>query len=46
MSEQKKTYTAPQLAEYGKVEKETKGVGGTDWEPYATKPADSEPSRA
>ncbi len=38
---QKKVYTAPTLTEYGKVEKETKGLGGTDWEVYGTQPTEN-----
>ncbi len=37
MTEQKKTYTPPTLTEYGKVEKETRGVVGQDWEVYGTR---------
>ena len=34
---QKKTYTPPTLTEYGKVEKETRGIAGTDWEVYGSR---------
>ncbi len=44
MTEQKKTYVPPQLTEYGKVEKETKGTGGSDWEVYGTRVADDGPA--
>ncbi len=35
--EQKKTYTPPTLTEYGKVETETRGLSGIDWEVYGTR---------
>ncbi len=35
--EQKKTYTPPTLTEYGKVETETRGISGADWEVYGTR---------
>ncbi len=35
--EQKKTYTPPTLTEYGKVETETRGLSGVDWEVYGTR---------
>jgi hypothetical protein len=42
--EQKKTYTPPTLAEYGKVENETRGIGGPVWEVYGTRQsADGDP---
>lgn len=44
MSEQKKTYVAPKLTEYGKVEKETKGNGGADWEVYGSQTSTDEPA--
>ncbi len=37
MDQSKKSYTAPTLTEYGKVETETRGLSGTDWEVYGTK---------
>jgi len=37
MDEQKKPYTPPTLTEYGKVEKETRGIAGTDWEVYGSR---------
>jgi len=43
-NEQKKQYTPPTLAEYGKVEDETRGLGGTVWEVYGTRPpSDGDP---
>jgi hypothetical protein len=44
MTEQKKTYVAPKLTEYGKVEKETKGSGGSDWEVYGMRTSTEEPA--
>ncbi len=37
MEEQKKAYVPPTLTEYGKVEKETRGVSGSDWEVFGTR---------
>ncbi len=45
MTEQKKTYTTPKLTEYGKVEQETKGNGGSDWEVYGMRTGGDYPSR-
>ncbi len=39
MEEQKKVYTPPTLTEYGKVEEETKGLGGSSWEVYGAREA-------
>ncbi|HEX9107673.1 MAG TPA: hypothetical protein VF832_10605 [Longimicrobiales bacterium] len=39
MEEQKKAYVTPTLTEYGKVEKETRGVAGSDWEVFGTRQA-------
>ncbi len=41
---EKKPYTPPTLTEYGKVEKETKGLGGSMWEVYGNQPSDEEPN--
>jgi hypothetical protein len=41
--EQKKVYTPPTLAEHGTVEKETRGISGTDWEVYGTRSPDDNP---
>jgi len=43
MDEQKKAYTAPKLTEYGKVEKETRGISGTDWEVFGTRQSGTDP---
>ncbi len=37
MEQQKKMYTPPTLTEYGKVETETRGLSGVDWEVYGTR---------
>ena len=37
MEQQKKTYAPPTLTEHGKVETETRGVAGTDWEVFGTR---------
>lgn len=37
MEDQKKPYTPPTLTEYGKVEEETKGLGGNTWEVYGAR---------
>ncbi len=42
---QKKIYTPPTLTEYGKVEKETKGLQGNSWEVYGSQP-DENPNAA
>jgi hypothetical protein len=44
--EQKKAYTQPTLTEYGKVEKETKGLGGDTWEVYGGRDATENPNAA
>jgi len=43
MEDQKKPYTPPTLTEHGKVEKETKGLGGNTWEVYGARPGTDQP---
>ncbi len=42
--QEKKPYTPPTLTEYGKVEKETKGLAGSLWEVYGQRPSDEDPN--